>query len=385
MKRKSFLRNIPLEQVIIQEWHMPSIPSQPIGFGICPESGLVMQSPSPRPDDIKKYYSETATYINPGREGKPSEFKVMGLNRLINIVIDTIGQIPDNIFQVGCSDGYTLHRFKKAGAKKVCGIDPSKASHKLAKKLYGIETIVGTIEDYKNIFDKFNLVILTHVLEHLFNPIKVLNKCHGFQEQGGWVLVEVPLFERVDLFPPGMLALEHLNYFSESTLLETITTAGYDPKFIGKYFNIENYPVITVIATKSINYSIIKSEDCSGAKKLLMKYVNQEKRNWKNTQQKIKNMVAKGSIVYIYGAGIHTSQLLAFTDLKENLNILGLLDSSPTKWGKKLGDLKCHNPQTIHFNKGDIIIISSFASENEIYESLVQSRQDGIKVIRLYD
>ena len=217
MIRKSFLRDIKLEQISIQEWDLPAIGTHQIGFGICPESGLVMQSPSPTPNQVNTYYKETATYINPGRQGHPSTSKVKGLDRSINTTIDIIGYVPKSVFQVGCSDGYTLKRFMNSGATITTGIDPSIASHDLAKKLYNIETIIGPFEDYNDKSNKYDLFILTHVLEHLFNPIDTLRKCNDMQNDDGWILIEVPLFERMDLFCPGMFSLEHLNYFSEKS------------------------------------------------------------------------------------------------------------------------------------------------------------------------
>lgn len=87
---------------------------------------------------------------------------------------------------------------------------------------------------------------------------------------------------------------------------------------------------------------------------------------------------------FIWGAGIHTSQLLANTDLKSYLQIKGLLDSSPTKWGKNLGSMTCYSPDNVSFKKGDVILISSYASEQEIYDSLKSYQGKGINIIRIY-
>ena len=39
---------------------------------------MIMQSPCPTPKEIENYYQNTATYINPGRDGCPSPTKVSG-------------------------------------------------------------------------------------------------------------------------------------------------------------------------------------------------------------------------------------------------------------------------------------------------------------------
>jgi hypothetical protein len=385
MIRKSFLRSRDLAQESIQKWDLPGIGTHQIGFAICPASGLIMQSPSPTPTQIQTYYEETATYINPGRRGEPSLLKVKGLDRLINNTIDSIGYMPKNIFQVGCSDGYSLNRFKEAGAEEVTGIDPSRASHELAKKLYNIDTIIGTIESYENETEKFDLVILTHVLEHLFNPIEILEKCFSLQNDGDWALIEVPLFERMDLFPPGLLTLEHLNYFSEGTIFETCTRAGYEPILSSKYFSHDEYPIISIIARKNENISPLICFDYEINRKTLINYLDAEKKNWSNINVKLKKNILPGVTTYIYGAGIHTTQLLANTEIMSYLNIQGLLDSSPTKWGKNIGKLKCWNIKDIQFKPGDAIVISSFASESEIFESVSDMIHENINIVRLYD
>ena len=117
---------------------------------------------------------------------------------------------------------------------------------------------------------------------------------------------------------------------------------------------------------------------------MLENYIEKEKQAWSTIELNISSQVQAGSSTYIFGAGFHTSQILAFTRLKQYLDIVGLLDSSPTKWGKKMGDLKCYNPLSVNFEKGDVIIISSFASEEEIYMSLLELEKGGIQIVRLY-
>ena len=113
-------------------------------------------------------------------------------------------------------------------------------------------------------------------------------------------------------------------------------------------------------------------------------YSERDKTSWKRIELKLKQKIKYGTAVYIWGAGIHTSQLLANTDLKSYLQIKGLLDSSPTKWGKNLGNMICYSPDNVDIKKGDVILISSYASEQEIYDCLEECRKKGVIVQRLY-
>jgi len=384
MKRKCFLcDNDKLTVLINQWWDLPGFESKEIGFAICPTCGLILQTPSLDPIDMYTYYKETAVYINPGRNGKPTLNKERDVKRQLNIITDVTGTVPNSVFQIGCSDGYTLSRFRNAGVSIVEGIDPNIESCKLAKELYNIETTVGIFEEYNPRY-KYDLLILTHILEHLYNPKEIMFKCYNMLKNKGWVLIEVPLFERMDKLPPGVFSLEHLNYFSELTLLRLLSLTEYTPYLIEKLYYNNIYPVITVLARKEKWRYHEWNSDFKRAYSILVDYLKKDKENWQHIEIKIKKQLKKGTSVYIWGAGIHTSQLFANTDLKEYLHIKGIIDSSPTKWKKNFGNLKCYSPSSVNIKKGDVIIISSYASEQEIYEGLKKYQDKGVDLIRLY-
>jgi SAM-dependent methyltransferase len=383
MIRKCFLCDVTVDEVSRQRWELPGLPTAVIGFSICPECGLVIQSPSVEPPVMERYYSDIAVYHNPARAGKPLAVKVKGVEKQVQMVRDVVGRVPSSVFQVGCSDGFTLSRFRDAGASVIGGIDPGLSASKVARELYGVETVTGTFEEFAP--DRtYQLIISTHVLEHLYDPLESMRKCSSMQGEGGWILVEVPLLEMEDRFPPGYFTFEHLTYFSESTLLRLLSRAGYVPYLVEKDFSSFDYPLITVMACKEDVVNPEVASDFSRASGLLAEYHKKERVSFDNIERRVKGKLKKGTGVYVWGAGIHTSQLFASTDLAAYLSIKGLIDSSPTKWGKMFGDNMCFAPDTVSFKQGDAIVISSYASEDEIYEGLSGFREKGV-VVRLYD
>ena len=383
MERRCFLCNTGVKTVIQQTWDLPGLASSIIGFSICSECGLVLQSPTVEPPEMDRYYAETAVYHNPSRSGRPPISKVRGVERQIQLIMNTVGRIPESLFQVGCSDGYTLSAFRKAGATVVTGIDPGISSNRTAREFHGVDTITGRFEAFEP-DRRYELVILTHVLEHLYDPVESVLKCSALQNDGDWMLVEVPLLERIDRLPVGYFSFEHLNYFSESTILRLLSMAGYVPYHIEKSFYTFDYPLITLVARKEDSDADEIRSDYKRAGSLLSCYFERERSCFESIERRIKRDLKKGTEAYIWGAGIHTSQLLASTALRSYLSIKGLLDSSPTKWGKKLGTFTCLRPDDVVLRKGDVIIISSYASEGEIYEGLKEYRRRGVVVKRLY-
>ncbi len=62
----------------------------------------------------------------------------------------------------------------------VKGIEPTVSSCKFAREKYQIDCINSSIENCE-ISTSFNLILLTHVLEHVSDPLKVLKKCKESQ------------------------------------------------------------------------------------------------------------------------------------------------------------------------------------------------------------
>jgi len=379
MKRKCFLCGA---DVLSQskKWSIPNIKeSKNIGFGICSQCDLVIQTPTLKPDEMNSFYANTASYINPGRKGLPSKNKIDDVQRLINFTKSVLGKIPKSIFQVGCSDGYTLNQFKLAGAYTVNGIDPSLHSNKVAKQLYGINYAIGTFEEVQ-LDTSYDLFILTHILEHLYNPVQAMHKCYEQLNENGYVLIEVPLFENIDRFPNGMFSLEHLNYFSENAIFNLLYQTNFKILAIEKLYYNNLYPVITILVKKE---NEISQWGQQSSLDIFNTYQQRENENWNKIGVMLINKIPKHEPVYIWGGGTHTTQLLANTNISKELNIIGILDSSSTKFGKMLGNYSIQEVTEEILSK-NTIIISSYASENEIFTH-IKNNFNYKNCIRLYE
>ncbi|RLA82931.1 MAG: hypothetical protein DRG78_05810 [Epsilonproteobacteria bacterium] len=361
-------------------WNIPNIKGKrDIGFGYCELCKLVIQTPTIIPEEMFYYYENTATYINPGREGKPEIRKIDDVKRQLDFLQNIID--PSNIssaFQVGCSDGYTLSQVKSLGIDYINGIDPSINSNKLAKDLYNIETEIGVFENF-NTSKKYDLIILTHLLEHIYNPNDTLEKCNYILNDNGHILIEVPLFENSTKFPIGMFTLEHLNYFTEESLQKLFRLNNLEILAIEKLYSNNLYPVITMVLKRN-NHTKNFESSFKGA---FEEYTNREIKLWANINQHIKDSTLLNENIYIWGAGIHTTQLLAYTNISKDLNIIGILDSSETKHNKKIGDFTILKP-TKDIIEDKIIVISSYASEKEI-NNYIKNNFKYKKIILLYE
>ena len=388
MKRPCFHCGAEPEVLVRSTWNLTGLAPQEIGFAVCDACGAVLQSPCADPETLRGWYAETAVYANPGRGGKPDARKVAMVEAQIALVKRAAHGLPRTAFQVGCSDGYTLACFREAGAVHVAGVDPSQSAVALARDFHGVDAQLGTVEEFE-LGVGWSLFILTHVLEHLRDPRAVLARVAAVQAPGAWLLVEVPLFEHPERFPPTTLTFEHLNYWSEELLLQEVAAAGYRPEVVASDLSGEIYPVVTVLARRAApdedpSLAMPPLSKVSLARARLEQHLEREEARWDLLEERVLAVVDEGSPVWLWGAGVHTTQLLACTRLAELFDVRGLFDSSPSVWGKSLGAWSCTPPERAELGAGDTLLISSYAAQEEIHAALQPWRERGVRTLRLY-
>jgi SAM-dependent methyltransferase len=132
------------------------------------------------------------------------------------------------VLEIGCSTGTFLELFKNKGWE-VWGIEPSKSGEIARKKR--IKVVNAYFERAEVPTGYFDIVILNHTLEHLENPVVILQKVKTVLKKDGIVFVDVPNFgslsSKILRKHWGYLApTEHLWHFTPDTLTKLFIRAG---------------------------------------------------------------------------------------------------------------------------------------------------------------
>jgi 2-polyprenyl-3-methyl-5-hydroxy-6-metoxy-1,4-benzoquinol methylase len=92
-----------------------------------------------------------------------------------------------NILEIGCGEGILLSLLKEQGFKNLTGIEPSTSAAKRAAKrdLH----IINNMFDEVMFDDKFDLIILSHVLEHVPNLLEFIEKLEDILKNNGGILL----------------------------------------------------------------------------------------------------------------------------------------------------------------------------------------------------
>lgn len=127
---------------------------------------------------------------------------------------------------VGCGNGSFLSHLKRHGWQ-VAGVDVSPRAAEMAKQAFDIDVFVGELWDSPFESRSFDLIQMSHVLEHVSDPARLLAKARDLVKPGGEIYIETPNVESFDCHRAGEYwvpweAPRHLYLFSPGTLRQLL-------------------------------------------------------------------------------------------------------------------------------------------------------------------
>lgn len=164
----------------------------------------------------------------------------LGLDRenVHQTIINNIGA-GNLILDVGCWEGYLGKTLKDKG-NTVHGIEISGQAAEKAKKVLD-QIVVGNIED--DLFpwpgEKYDVIICADILEHLFDPGRVLEKIKQLLKPEGRIIISLPnianywirkelLLGRFEYMNGGLLDRGHIRHFTYDTALALFKKSGFE-------------------------------------------------------------------------------------------------------------------------------------------------------------
>lgn len=194
----------------------------------CLQCGLVRANPRDDDQTLARIYQNLTDPIYE-REERNRKFTARDYLRLIQNHVPSDGRLLD----VGCSTGIFLEVLDSTDWE-LYGLEPSQWAVNIAKKRCLRATIIqGSIEHEDLPVEKFDVITLWDVLEHVTSPRRTLLHLHKLLKPGGWLFLNVPNIDSLITKVTGkhwpLLLREHLWYFSPSTIRSFFEITGFEP------------------------------------------------------------------------------------------------------------------------------------------------------------
>lgn len=163
-------------------------------------------------------------------------------SKRVNLILQN--KSKGNALDIGSSTGTFLSILQDKGWD-VLGIEPSRKSADIANKK-GINTLNKSFENVKLIKGSYDVVILNHILEHVDNPQKFIEKARELLKKDGIILIDVPNFGSLSSQIYGLdwkylLPTEHKWHFTKKSLEHLLNKSGFRTQIIETHSGIWGY------------------------------------------------------------------------------------------------------------------------------------------------
>jgi len=233
----------------------------------CEACGLVWRDPFPAPEDIASYYADYYTHDDPDeasllhrvlKRGVPAaalgyaDVPVTTAERQLGRIAGWIGPLRElaarsimdlpaesrgRLLDVGCGSGAFLVRMRRLGWD-VSGLEPDPKAARVARAaLPGADVRCAQIEEAGFEPGSFAAVTLSHVIEHVLDPVETLRFVGGLLEPGGRLMLATPNSRSLGArrFGPHWLGWDpprHLHLFHRENLSRAVERAGLRVKSV---------------------------------------------------------------------------------------------------------------------------------------------------------
>jgi len=351
---------------------------------VCVNCGFVYADNIPSQSDFSDYYASLSKYEFNYNNGVVSKDHLNHFTKIVNFLAPYLTDPKLKILDIGCSTGGLLSLLNKSGYTNLFGIDPSEVCVETTKRLYNIKAFSCDILNFDS-KEKFDLIILSAVLEHLVDLDNSLRKIRSLLNDQGLLFIEVPDVERFDLFisaPFQQFSTEHINYFSRYSITNLLSKFSFQTLELQQNESKLNQfvdPDIFILSKKinKIEFNLTK-DNISETK--IRSYINRCLERDFEIKEIIKERLLNKDRIIVWGVGTHTQRLIG-TGLNIS-KILYFVDSNKRYFGKKLMGKEIKSPSEI---KEDVpILISTFVFQEEIAYLIKEILKLKNEIIKIY-
>ena len=252
-------------------------------------------------------------------------------NRLINE--------KASILEVGSNRGDLLYLIKeKYPNVNILGIEPTIFN----KKHVLVPTICSDFNSHL-FSNKFDLIIIKHVLEHIKFPHRFLTELKHLLNDNGYIYIEVPDFEKsldncIDDFIP-----DHVSYFDENTIRYVVHYAGLST------LKLENRYFLHLIASNN------GKKDCRFEKRRNIDHIIEKFKFYLKKREELVDIISHSKNIVFYGVSYYYLRIYQEVYNLLNTDNIFFYDDNYKE------DIEPHFdvPRITNLEKTDLIVICS--------------------------
>lgn len=210
----------------------------------CRRCGFGWPQPLPSEDEVLRLYHDS---YGPGAICDTSDFRE---RKDVVRIISRLCPPPAEVLDVGCGFGQYLDIARRCGFRTF-GVEPDRSrAAEAIRKGHNVQIGVLSPSTFQGVH--FDVVILSHVIEHLPNPEEVVKQIREHMVRNGLLFISTPNSVGVISAITGLYYTppEHIAYFTRASLKRLLENCGF--------YLVREMPFTYYLRTKDMIAHILK-------------------------------------------------------------------------------------------------------------------------------
>ena len=207
-------------------------------YNTCDNCQTMFISPRPTPKILGDFYANSANYdywathIFPTSEKVRTEKIFRPRAERVRQLCEKYESASHTMIEIGAGYGTFGYEVQKLGfVNRYIAVEPSNSLAEKCKSR-GLEVINKPIEQANFESESIDIICSFEVVEHLFNPLDILETCYRILKPGGLIIVTNPNGKGFDVVTAPQISttvdVEHLNYFNPDSMEILLGNAGFE-------------------------------------------------------------------------------------------------------------------------------------------------------------
>jgi len=329
----------------------------------CERCGFVYADTTVTQRDYDEFYARLSKYTDnrTSTGGGASPWDAERMRETARVIAEYLPRRDARILDVGCANGGLLQALGELGFRALCGIDPAPACARQAAQSTGAQTFVGSLSQIPAEAGHFDLIILSHVLEHVKDLRPALEGLAPFMASGASLYVETPNAMRYADFvvaPFQDFNTEHINHFSVQCMANLLHASGFDAVGAATKEILSApdmpYPALYVFAPRLQREAPALTPERELRQRVL-DYIALSRRAMQDIDAHLRAVLPGAAEVIVWGTGQLAMKLLSETALAK-ARIAAFVDGNPQYRGQRLRGVPILSPSELISSPQPILI-----------------------------
>lgn len=281
---------------------------------------------------------------------------------------------PKSVFEIGGAHGILATKYRQHGEVPWTILEPNPSPVQGCPARF----IKGFFDERFSCSDSFDVVVHSHLFEHVYHPAEFMRHLGSFVPEGKHLVFSLPNMQAMlERKYTNCINFEHTVLLTEPHIEFLLSQNGF--RTVAREYFLEDHSIFyAAVRDGGVAAASLPRGLYSRYRELYLEYLRYHKQLIEKLNRDIRDC---GRPVYLFGAHVFSQYLIAFG--LDTGPIVSLLDNDPNKQGKRLygTPLQVSSPKALEGVENPLVILKAGVYNEEVRQDILTNINPGTRFL----